>query len=171
MWSLATPWWAFVVRSVVVYLSLLIGLRLFGKRELGQMTPFDLIVILLVANALQNAMVGLDTSVSGGLIAAATLLVINSAVARIRRRYPFVRRLAEGAPVLLVHGGRVLEDQLEREGVDRAELEQAAREHGLASLDTVDQAVLEVDGTVSIIPKTGDRLRTARKVSRGKAVR
>jgi uncharacterized membrane protein YcaP (DUF421 family) len=87
----------------VVYLALLVGLRLFGKRELGQMTPFDLIVILPIADALHNAMVGLDTSVGGGLIPAASLLVVNTVGARVRPRYPLVRRLAEGEPVLLVH--------------------------------------------------------------------
>jgi uncharacterized membrane protein YcaP (DUF421 family) len=128
------------------------------------MTPFDLVVILLIANALQNAMAGPDTSVTGGLLAATVLLVLNLALARFRRRLPWLRRVAEGEPVLLVTQGRVLQERLERLGLDEADLAQAAREHGIDGLSEVQQAVLEVDGTISIVPMTSKVVRTTKRV-------
>lgn len=164
MFELAIPWWSFILRTVIVYLALLIGLRLFGRRELGQMTPFDLVVILLIANALQNAMVGPDTSVTGGLASAFTLLAINWVLSRLRARLPWLRKAAEGEPILLVSGGQVLSDRLSKENIDLADLEQAVREHGVADLSQVHTAVLEVDGTVSIIPVAGGIIRTRRSL-------
>ena len=162
MFDLGVEWWTLVVRGVVVYIALLLGIRLFGRRELGQMTPFDLVMILLIANAVQNAMVGSDTSLIGGLLVASTLLLINRMVAGFTRRIPWLRTITEGEPILLINGGKVLGDRLRREGVDLADLEQAAREHGVKDLDDVDTAVLEVDGTVSIIPTSGAKVRTRR---------
>lgn len=168
MFDPTIPWWQFPVRGVIVYAALVLGLRLAGRRELGQMTPFDLAVILLIANALQNAMVGPDTSVAGGLIAAATLLAANLAVSRLSTAVPALRRLAEGEPVLLMTDGRPLLERLRRAGIDSRDLEQAAREHGVSGLDGVRQAVLEVDGSISIIPlgatvhRTEKRYRTRR---------
>jgi uncharacterized membrane protein YcaP (DUF421 family) len=158
MFDLAIPWWSFVVRTLIVYLALLIGLRLVGRRELGQMTPFDLVVILLIANSLQNAMVGPDTSVAGGLASAFTLLAANWILTRLRARIPWLRRVAEGEPILLVSGGKVLSEHLRRSSIDLDDLEQAVREHGVATLAQVDTAILEVDGTVSIIPTAGNRI-------------
>jgi uncharacterized membrane protein YcaP (DUF421 family) len=158
MFDLAIPWWSFVVRTLIVYLALLIGLRLVGRRELGQMTPFDLVVILLIANSLQNAMVGPDTSVAGGLASAFTLLAANWILTRLRARIPWLRRVAEGEPILLVSGGKVLVESLRRSSIDLDDLEQAVREHGVATLAEVDTAVLEVDGTVSIIPAAGNKI-------------
>jgi uncharacterized membrane protein YcaP (DUF421 family) len=158
MFDLAIPWWSFVVRTLIVYLALLIGLRLVGRRELGQMTPFDLVVILLIANSLQNAMVGPDTSVAGGLASALTLLAANWILTRLRARIPWIRRVAEGEPILLVSGGKVLSERLRRSGIDLDDLEQAVREHGVATLAEVDTAILEVDGTVSIIPSASGKI-------------
>ena len=158
MFELAIPWWSFVVRTLIVYLALLIGLRLVGRRELGQMTPFDLVVILLIANSLQNAMVGPDTSVTGGLASAFTLLAANWILTRMRIRIPWLRRVAEGEPILLVSGGRVLSEHLRSAAIDLADLEQAVREHGVATLSEVDTAILEVDGTVSVIPVAGKKI-------------
>jgi uncharacterized membrane protein YcaP (DUF421 family) len=162
VFDLAIPWWSFVVRTLIVYLALLIGLRLVGRRELGQMTPFDLVVILLIANSLQNAMVGPDTSVAGGLASAFTLLAANWILNRLRARIPWLRRVAEGEPILLVSGGKVLAEHLRRSGIDLDDLEQAVREHGVATLTEVDTAILEVDGTVSIIPTAGNKLNMPR---------
>lgn len=158
MFDLAIPWWDFVVRTLIVYIALLIGLRLVGRRELGQMTPFDLVVILLIANALQNAMVGPDTSVTGGLASAFTLLAFNWMLGRLRNRIPWLRRVAEGEPIVLVSGGKVLTEHLRHAGIDLADLEQAVREHGVATLSEVDTATLEVNGTVSIIPLDGKKI-------------
>jgi uncharacterized membrane protein YcaP (DUF421 family) len=150
-------------RTLVVYAAIVIGLRLMGKRELGQMTVFDLVVLLLVANAVQNAMVGADTSLAGGLVAAAVLLVVNRGVAALRLHGRWGRVL-EGVPRILVHGGRFDDIALRREGVGRDEVEMAMREHGLADLSDVRLAVLETDGTISIVPETAAVLRSRRRV-------
>lgn len=155
MWSLALPAWDIVLRTAVVYLVILLGLRLAGKREIGQMTVFDLVVLLLIANAVQNAMVGPDTSLSGGLLAAIVLLVINSLVARLRLRWPVLRRVVEGSPTLLVLHGEVLTDHIKRERLDEETLEAALREHGVGDLSDVEMAVLEIDGSISVVPVGG----------------
>ena len=160
------PWWSFVVRTLVVYLALTLGLRAFGRRELGQMTPFDLVVILLIANALQNAMVGEDFSVGGGLIGAFTLLLANWLLARLRTRFGWLQQIFEGEPVLLISGGNVLKDRLRQQNIEVEDLQQAARENGFADLSKVDMAVLEVDGTISIIPFVDSKVRTTTKVSK-----
>lgn len=153
-----------VVRTAVVYFVLLIGLRLAGKRELGQMTTFDLIVILVIANAVQDAMVGKNTSLTAGIVAAATLLGVNAVVWRLGRRFPWISERLRGTPTLLVHEGVPLREHLDREGIDRDELLQAFREHGVDDLAKVKEAVLEVDGTISVIPFEGPSTRTRRKV-------
>ena len=159
------PWWSFVVRTLVVYVALTLGLRAFGRRELGQMTPFDLVVILLIANSLQNAMVGDDVSIGGGLIGAFTLLGANWLLARLRAKFGWLQRLFEGEPVLLISGGEVLKGRLRQQNIEIEELEQAVREHGLADLTKVDTAILEVDGTISIIPRTDSKIAMTRKAA------
>ncbi|MGE5175184.1 MAG: DUF421 domain-containing protein [Hyphomicrobiales bacterium] len=148
-----------VARTLVIYLTLLVGLRLTGKRQVGQLTPFDLLLLLLLANAVQNAMVGPDVSVAGGLIAAATLFGVNAVVARFALGGARTARLVEGTPTLLVRHGHVLEQNLVREGISRDDLLRALREHGVEAVDAVRTAILEVDGTVSVLredefPKT-----------------
>jgi uncharacterized membrane protein YcaP (DUF421 family) len=153
-----------MLRSLVVYVGLLIGLRIMGKRELGQMTVFDLVVILLIANAVQNAMVGSDTSLQGGLIAAAVLLLVNRAVSRLSYRWMFWGRLLEGSPTVLVQDGQYLESRLRKEGLEKGRIEMAMREHGIEGIDAVKLAVLETDGTISIVPNDSKVLRTKRSV-------
>jgi uncharacterized membrane protein YcaP (DUF421 family) len=152
MFTLALPVWNIVLRTAAVYLVVLLGLRLTGKREIGQMTVFDLVLLLLIANAVQNAMVGSDTSLLGGLIAAGALLVLNAGVSRLRLRSKRLRRLIEGSPTLLVLHGKVIESHLRREGLDEETLEAAIREHGVAELTDVEMAVLEIDGSISVVP-------------------
>ena len=140
-----------VVRTGVIYLLVLIGVRLSGKREVGQMTPFDLTLLLLLSNSVQNAMTGPDTSLGGGAVAACTLLVLNYLVGNlsgVNRRF---RRLVEGQPSLLVHDGKVIESHMEHEHVSMDELHRALREHGISSCDQVALAVLEVDGSISCL--------------------
>lgn len=140
-----------VLRTVVIYLLVLIGVRLSGKREVGQMTPFDLTLLLLLSNSVQNAMTGPDTSLSGGAIAACTLLILNYLVANasgVNRRF---RRLIEGQPTLLIHDGQTIESHLAREHVSVDELHRALREHGIERCDQVALAVLEVDGSISCL--------------------
>ena len=152
MFTLAIPAWNIILRTVVIYMMVLIGLRLTGKREIGQITVFDLVLLLLIANAVQNAMVGPDTSLLGGIIAAGVLLVLNSGVAWLRLRSTRLRRLIEGSPTLLILHGEIIESHLRREGLDEETLETALREHGVADLSDVEMAVLEIDGSISVVP-------------------
>lgn len=165
IFSLAVPFWDIILRTVLVYAALLIGLRLAGKREIGQMTVFDLIVLLLIANAVQNAMVGPDSSLTGGILAAAVLLVLNAVLSWLLQQYPRLRKLVEGTPTLLILHGQVLNDKMRREGIDIETLETALREHGISDRKDVEMAVLEIDGTISVVPAGDHTLRT-RKVSR-----
>jgi uncharacterized membrane protein YcaP (DUF421 family) len=156
MFSMAVPVWDIALRTTFVYVIVLVGLRLAGKREIGQLTVFDLVVLLLLANAVQNAMVGPDTSLVGGLVAALVLLVLNSLVAQLRLRSPRLRRLVEGSPTLLVLHGEAITPHLRREGIDEETLEAALREHGIADISEVEMAVLENDGSISIVPVNSD---------------
>jgi uncharacterized membrane protein YcaP (DUF421 family) len=160
MFSLDVNGWSIVARTAIVYVALLLGLRLAGKRELGQMTPFDLVVILLIANAVQNAMVGPDTSVTGGLIAAGVLIVGNYGVAEARERFTWLRRAVEGTPTLLINDGKFVPQHLLREGLDEDEVLMAIREHGVADVKDVRMAVLETDGSISIVPADAKAMRT-----------
>lgn len=141
-----------LLRTVAVYLVILVGLRLAGKRELGQLTVFDLVVLLLISNAVQNAMVGPDTSLVGGLLAAIVLLLVNALVARLGLRWPHLRHLVEGTPTLLALHGEVIPEHLRRERVDEEILSAALREHGIADISGVEMAVLETDGSISVVP-------------------
>ena len=137
------------LRTTIVYLVILLGVRLSGKREVGQMTPFDLTLLLLLSNAVQNAMTGPDTSVLGGVIAASTLLVLNYLIAELSGGNRRFRRLVQGQPSLLVHDGQVIAAHMAREHVTMDALQQALREHGIANYHDVALAVLEVDGSIS----------------------
>ena len=164
MFEMGTDAWAVVARTLLVYVGVFVGLRLAGKRELGQMTVFDLVVVLLIANAVQNAMVGLDFSVQGGLLAALTLLVANRVIALARLRGGVWGRLIEGTPTVLVEDGELIEPRLRREGLERQELEMVIREHGVDALSDVKLAVLETDGSISIVPMGTRVLRTAKHI-------
>lgn len=137
------------LRTGVIYLVVLVGVRLSGKREVGQMTPFDLTLLLLLSNSVQNAMTGPDTSLIGGVIAASTLLLLNYLVGTVSGVNPRFRRVVEGEPSLLVHDGKAIETHMAREHVSMDELERALREHGIANVKDVALAVLEVDGSIS----------------------
>ena len=138
-------------RTAAIYLLILLGVRLSGKREVGQMTPFDLTLLLLLSNAVQNAMTGPDTSLAGGVVAATTLLLLNYGVAEAAGFNRKFRRLVQGSPTLLIHDGKVLEAHMTREHVTLDELKRALREHGIADLNEVSLAVLEVDGSISCL--------------------
>jgi uncharacterized membrane protein YcaP (DUF421 family) len=164
VFDLGTPLWNIAVRSLLVYLAVFVGLRLMGKRELGQMTVFDLVVVLLIANAVQNAMVGADFSVQGGILAAFILLAVNRIIAMLRLHRGAWGRLIEGKPTLLVKDGKVLRSALRKEELDRADVEMAAREHGIRSIEEVQMAVLETDGSISIVPMSTPVLKSRRHV-------
>jgi uncharacterized membrane protein YcaP (DUF421 family) len=164
MFEMGTDGWAVVARTGLVYLGVFAGLRLAGKRELGQMTVFDLAVVLLISNAVQNAMVGTDFSVQGGLLAALTLLVINRLVALVRLHGGTWGRLIEGTPTVLIEDGEAIEPHLRKEGLERQELQMVVREHGIEDLTGVRLAVLETDGSISIVPMSSPVVRTKKHV-------
>ena len=139
------------LRTLAVYTVVLVGVRLSGKREVGQMTPFDLTLLLLISNAVQNAMTGPDTSLLGGIVAATVLLTVNYFVAEASGANRRFRKFIQGQPSLLVHDGEVIESHMAREHVSMDELERAMREHGIATYKDVALAVLEVDGSISCL--------------------
>ncbi len=138
-----------VVRTIAVYAFLVTGLRIFGKRELGQLNPLDFIVLLLLSNTVQNAIIGNDNSLVGGLVGAAVLFVVNMALVRYAYRHPRARRFIEGRAEELIRDGRLLRGALERNMITREEIESAARKQGIAHLHDVDCARIEVSGTLS----------------------
>lgn len=141
-----------VVRSVVIYLFLLIAFRLTGKRQVGQLTPFDLVVLLIISNVVQNALIGNDNSLGGGLIGATVLLALNRAVIELSYRWKRARRLLESAPTLLIHNGRILHDNLRRERITVDDLLAAIRRSGVADPEQVRVAILEDNGSISVVP-------------------
>ena len=164
MFVMATPAWSIIVRTLLVYVAVFLGLRLAGKRELGQMTVFDLVVILLISNAVQNAMVGSDVSVQGGILASVALLSVNRLVALLRLHRGVWGRLIEGTPTVLIENGDVITPALRKERVELAELEMVMREHGVGTIDEVQLAILETDGSISIVPRTSPVVRTRKHV-------
>jgi uncharacterized membrane protein YcaP (DUF421 family) len=140
-----------IARTAVIYMVVLLGVRLSGKREVGQMTPFDLTLLLLISNAVQNAMTGPDTSLIGGVVAALTLLLMNYFVAELSGTNRRFRKFVEGQPTLLIHKGTLLLPHMTKEHVSMDELERALREHGINSYHDVALGVLEVDGSISCL--------------------
>jgi uncharacterized membrane protein YcaP (DUF421 family) len=145
-----------IVRPIIVYAFLVISLRLAGKRELAQLNPFDFIVLLTLSNTVQNAIVGNDNSVSGGIIGATTLLLVNYVVVRFFYRHERIERFVEGDPVVLIEDGKLLEDHAASELVTRIELEAAAHKQGFASLEEVERAVLEPGGVLAMFGRKPD---------------
>jgi uncharacterized membrane protein YcaP (DUF421 family) len=139
------------IRTILVYGVVLLGVRLSGKREVGQMTPFDLVLLLLISNSVQNAMTGPDTSVLGGVVAAATLLILNYVVAEFSGGNRRFRKLIQGQPTLLVHDGQIIPGHMAKEHVSMDELQRALREHSIGTYHDVALAVLEVDGSISCL--------------------
>ena len=140
-----------VLRTSVIYVLVLLGIRLTGKREVGQMTPFDLTLLLLLSNSVQNAMTGPDNSLVGGIAAALVLLTLNFLLAEfsgLNRRF---RRVLQGSPTLLIHNGQCITAHMAKEHVSVDELERALREHGVACVGDAALAVLEVDGSISVL--------------------
>ena len=159
----SVPVWEIVLRTVIVYVVVFALLRVAGKRELGQMSVTDLVVILVLANAVQNSLNAGDVSLTGGLVSAVTLVGLNLLLDRFGRRIPFFRRLVIEEPTLLLSDGKPIDANLKGEGVEIEEIEMAAREHGIADLKLVSAAVLEADGSISIIPREGGRIRRSNR--------
>ena len=145
-----------ILRPVVVYAFLVVSLRLAGKRELAQLNPFDLVVLLTLSNTVQNAIIGNDNSITGGLVGAVSLLVLNYGVVRFLFRHERLDRLIEGDPVVLIEDGRLRHDRCASETITRSELEAAAHKQGFASLDEVERAVLEPGGGLALFGRKPD---------------
>ncbi|HEL2958236.1 DUF421 domain-containing protein [Stenotrophomonas geniculata] len=153
LFALAMPWWEFILRAVVVYVVVLGMVRLSGKRPLGQITPFDVLLVVLLGNAVQNALLGTDTSLGGGLLLAATLILLNYGVGWVSTRSRRIERLVEGEPVVIARDGHLFEAVLRREQVTRADFEAAMRQQGCLGVEDVELALLEINGHITIIPR------------------
>jgi Predicted membrane protein len=164
VFGIHAPFWEIVYRSAIVYGAIVVGMRLTGARQLGQMTPFDLVLIDRKSNAVQNAMVGSDVTVLGGLTAAAKQLLLNRAVAFATDRIPAFRKVLEGEPVVVLSNGKLIERHIAKAGLSDDMVLQSMREHGFDDPKEVRLAILEVDGTISIIPTGGGVVRTRHRV-------
>ena len=142
-----------IIRPILVYFFLIAGLRLAGKRELAQLNAFDLVVLLTLSNTVQNAIIGNDNSVTGGVVGATTLLLVNYMVVRFLYSHETLDRVIEGEPAVLIENGCLRQDCLKSELITLAELEEAAHKQGFASLDLIDRAILEPGGSISFMAK------------------
>jgi uncharacterized membrane protein YcaP (DUF421 family) len=154
MWKLSIPWYEFVLRAAAVYFFLIILLRLTGKRQVAQLSPFDLVLLLVLSNAVQNAMNGGDNSVLGGIISAITLVLVNYLVGFGTFKNKRLAALIEGRPDLLIHNGRLFPEVLERQKLTHHELNSALRAAGCACIEEVHFAILENDGQITVHART-----------------
>lgn len=153
LFELAMPWWEFVLRATVVYFVVLVMVRLSGKRTVGQFTPFDLLVVVLLGTAVQNSLIGEDVSLVGGLILAGTLIAWNWLVGFATARSRTLDRIAEGSPVLLGRDGELFDAVMRRQNISRLDVEEALRDNGLGKVSDAALITLEVDGTITVIPR------------------
>jgi len=148
--------------SACVYIFIVIAIRLFGKKEVAQLSITDLVFVLLISNAVQNAMVGPDTSLLGGLCAAATLFIINYIFKYAIYRFPRLSNFVQGSPIMLVYEGKIIQENLTKNRISIGEIKEAAREHGVETIQNIDLAILEIDGNISVLSDNYNK-RTKRK--------
>ncbi len=148
---LANPYIHIIISTTGVYLFIILALRILGKTELAQLSITDLIFVLLISNAVQNAMVGADTSLGGGILAASVLFVINFIFKKLKYKFPKLRKVLEGEPVILIHNGKIIESNCQKNNISKEELLQAIREHGSHTIEEVDSLILESDGNISVV--------------------
>ncbi len=153
MWNLSLPWWEFIARGAIVYVFVLVLLRVTGKRQVGQLAPFDLVLLLVLSNAVQNAMNGGDNSVLGGIISACTLVGLNYLVGWLTFRSKRLEGLIEGHPVVLIHNGQINHKSMRSVRMTVHELNAAIRGCGCAGMHEVKIAILENSGDVTVIEK------------------
>jgi uncharacterized membrane protein YcaP (DUF421 family) len=151
MWQLSLPWWEFVLRAVIVYGFVLLLLRVTGKRQIGQMSPFDLVLLLVLSNAVQNSMNGGDNTVGGGLILATTLVAFNALVSFVTARNRTAEKWMVGEPEILIYNGKVMKKTLDAEAISMSELQGAMRSTGCDDIKDVHLATLELNGSISIV--------------------
>ena len=145
------PYLKIIVSSVTVYIFIVFAIRLFGKNELAQLSVIDLVFILLISNAVQNAMVGTDSSLGGEMIAATSLFIVNYLFKRVMYHFPKFNKLIQGEPLLLIYHGKINKKNLTKSKISMDEVMEVIREHGVAVIGDVDLAVLEVDGNISVM--------------------
>ena len=153
LFELSAPWWHFVLRAAAIYALVIVLIRVSGKRAVGQFTPFDLIMLILIGNAVQNGINGGDNSLTGAVIMATSLIALNYGVAFATSRSRKVEKLVEGVPVVLARDGRVFEQVLLRELVSQSDFREALRMNGVEDVTEVDLALLETNGSISVVPK------------------
>jgi len=153
-----------VIRSVIIYLFIIFAIRLFGKKELSQLSIIDLVFILLISNSVQNAMVGQNVSLISGLTAATSLFIVNWILKNLVYRSKSLSRIIQGSPTMLVYKGRVIKKHLNTSKITRDELEASIRGHGVKNISDVDLAVLEVDGNISILSQNFKKITKKRKI-------
>jgi uncharacterized membrane protein YcaP (DUF421 family) len=153
MLNLAVPVWELIIRSVVVYGFLLVLLRLTGKRQVGQLAPFDLVLLLVLSNAVQNSMNGGDNSLIGGLISAVTLVLLNALLGFVTYRSKRFEDLIEGQPLVLIHNGKLYSKVMQQAKLTHHELDSALRRAGCSCVEDVHTAVLENNGSISVVPR------------------
>ena len=153
MWGLSQPWWEFIFRGAIVYTFVFVLFRLTGKRQVGQLSPFDLVLLLLIGNAVQNSMNAGDNSITGGLILSLTLVALNVGIDRLTFKSKKMQQFVEGSPKVLIHNGKINLEALSHEKVTMHELELALRQEGVMETSLVRFAILENNGQISVIKK------------------
>lgn len=145
------PLFFVVIRSTIIYLFIILAIRIFGKREISQLSVVDLVFILLISNSVQNAMVGPSTSLMGGVLAAGTLFILNFILEEVLYKSKTISKFIQGEPLMLIYDGKVNVEHLKKAKISDDELEAAVREHGVKDFSEVDLAVLERDGNISVL--------------------
>ena len=144
--------------SAVIYLFLIIAIRLFGKKEFSQLSVFDIVFILLISNAVQNSMIAADFSFMGGVVSAVTLFVVNFTIKHIIYKIPRFSEFVQGHPIMLIYEGKTIPENMKKAKVSMQELEEATREHGIRDIESVEVAVLELDGSISVVSEESSGL-------------
>ena len=163
MITLIFSYWKIILSSVAVYAFIVIAIRLFGKNELAQLSVIDLVFILLISNSVQNAMVGTDSSLIGGLVAATSLFVVNYLFKIVMYKFPEFNKLIQGEPLLLIYNGKVNTKNIIKAKISMDEIMEVIREHGVALVQQVDLAILEVDGNISVMSHEFEHKTTKKK--------
>ncbi len=153
MFNMSLPWWEFIVRGVVIYVFIILLLRIGGRKQIGQLSPFDLVLLLIISNAVQNSMNGGDNSLVGGMIIACALVSINWIVGYLNKKNKKVSHFIEGRPEVFIHNGRVHQDILDKNNMTPDDVSAILRKNSIVHIEDVRYGVLEVNGAISIIRK------------------
>lgn len=153
LFHLSAPWWHFVLRAVVVYVMVMVLMRISGKRAVGQFTPFDLVLLILIGNAVQNGINGGDNSLTGAAVMAGTLIALNYGVALLNARNRRIGNIIEGAPVLLARDGEVFHSVLHRELVSKDDFDEALRMNSVSDVADIKLAMLETNGRITVLKR------------------